>query len=558
MDPDRQEFVDWARGAAVPLATTEPGTGVADLRPLLALVGSARVIGLGEATHGTREFFQLKHRLLEQLVDEAGFDQFHIEASVPEALDIDDYVRTGLGDAEALLAGMRFWVWNTEEVLALIEDLRDRRGAVRFLGVDLQFAPVAVRRLLAIAGRPAQALVADLRPLLDEGLADMWRWVAEPDRDTAGAAFAELVAVAEQAASGEEERVTVQRLAATIDGWRDMARQPDIWDVRAVRDQRMAEHTLGWLGAGRAVVWAHNQHVGRNGFSGRFASMGGHLADKMGGDYVPVGFAFARGGFQAVGSDDRLSDHHVDSPPPGSFEEALAEVGQPLFALDLTAAPQGAARWLAGKPPTRSIGSGFTGEGGTLDLDPREQYDVVIYVEETTAARRMPTAVRVPAEPVTTASEWRNLDFTSATDDGRPTDWVLPEIRVLARYSARCVEVDGAPAVLVARQSSRWRFGKAVLQQRVDATPLRGRRVRVTGELRRDGHPLDGSARLVLDAAGDSDRAVGVGEPAGSSGDWTPTSLELVVPDDATTLTLAFVVTGNDAALARNITVAAV
>jgi len=68
--------LDWIRARAVPLATVEAGHGFADLAPLAAAIGDARIVGLGEATHGTREFFQLKHRLLEWLVSERGFDVF--------------------------------------------------------------------------------------------------------------------------------------------------------------------------------------------------------------------------------------------------------------------------------------------------------------------------------------------------------------------------------------------------------------------------------------------------------------------------------------------------
>jgi hypothetical protein len=64
--------VQWIRSAAIPLATTEPRHGLADLEALRPLVGDARIVSLGEATHGTREFFQLKHRLLEFCVAELG------------------------------------------------------------------------------------------------------------------------------------------------------------------------------------------------------------------------------------------------------------------------------------------------------------------------------------------------------------------------------------------------------------------------------------------------------------------------------------------------------
>ena len=68
---------------------------------------------MGEATHGTHEFFQLKHRMLEFLVERMGFTVFGIEANWPESLAVNDYVLNGNGDPAKALAGFYFWTWNT-------------------------------------------------------------------------------------------------------------------------------------------------------------------------------------------------------------------------------------------------------------------------------------------------------------------------------------------------------------------------------------------------------------------------------------------------------------
>jgi erythromycin esterase len=92
----RQEaaVAEWVRSTAIRLQTVEAGHGFADLQPLKRVVGNARIVSLGEATHGTREFFQLKHRLLEFLATEMGFTIFSIEANLPEAYRLNDYVLT--------------------------------------------------------------------------------------------------------------------------------------------------------------------------------------------------------------------------------------------------------------------------------------------------------------------------------------------------------------------------------------------------------------------------------------------------------------------------------
>lgn len=138
----------WLRTNAVPLKSAEAGNGFADLQPLKKIIGDARLVALGEATHGTREFFQLKHRLLEFLATEMGFTIFAIEANMPEAYRLNDYVLTGAGDPAALLRGMYFWTWDTDEVLQMILWMRrfneSGKGRVEFTGFDMQTAVVAI------------------------------------------------------------------------------------------------------------------------------------------------------------------------------------------------------------------------------------------------------------------------------------------------------------------------------------------------------------------------------------------------------------------------------
>jgi len=137
----------WLRAHAVPLATVEAGSGFADLSKLKASIGTARIVSLGEATHGTREIFQAKHRLVEYLASQAGFTIFSIEANMPEAYRLNEYVLHGKGDPRALIQGMYFWTWNTEEVLAMVEWMRafnaSGKGRLQFTGFDMQTPTVA-------------------------------------------------------------------------------------------------------------------------------------------------------------------------------------------------------------------------------------------------------------------------------------------------------------------------------------------------------------------------------------------------------------------------------
>lgn len=168
---DDRAVSEWIARQAVRLTGVEAGHGFADMQALKEIVGDARIVSLGEATHGTREFFQLKHRMLEFLVTQMGFSIFSIEANMPEAYRLNDYVLTGQGDPAALLRGMYFWTWDTQEVLDMIQWMREYnksgKGRVEFTGFDMQTPTVAAQIVVDFAAKNAPHSVSAIRQAAD-------------------------------------------------------------------------------------------------------------------------------------------------------------------------------------------------------------------------------------------------------------------------------------------------------------------------------------------------------------------------------------------------------
>ena len=125
---------------AHPLRTTEPQGDLGDLRPVGRMVKDARVVGLGEATHGSHEFFAMKHRVFRYLVEEKGFRSFALEGSWSSGLRLNDYVLHGKGDPRRIMReefqDIYSW-WNNTDYLNLLTWMRSyncpasaRSGAV--------------------------------------------------------------------------------------------------------------------------------------------------------------------------------------------------------------------------------------------------------------------------------------------------------------------------------------------------------------------------------------------------------------------------------------------
>jgi erythromycin esterase len=417
--------------ATHPLDTTDPAAEDADLAPVGEALSDARLVGLGEATHGTREFFQLKHRLLRYLVTEHGVRHFAMEANLPEAEALDEYVVHGEGDPREALAGVYFWTWQTESVLAMVEWLREFNEGrplddrVRFHGFDAQYTHGAVERLrehLAAGGVDLPDDVdGDLDTLDDEGdpphdaedvpeRADAAERALPRLRDLLADHRGPLVAATSERAH-EWARRYVDVLEQAIDFAVAIdAMESDVVDagdddeaameqLMRTRDRAMADN-VEWLleraDAEPLVLWAHDAHLNRSAQTDRDSgaaapSLGSHLADAHGDDYRVVGFSFARGGFQAVGEDDDgehgLHEFGLDGPVAGTVDETLAALGEPLAYVDLRAA--GDDDWLAEPRPHFSLGAVYEGDPTEYltEYAYGEAFDGVCFVEETTRAR---------------------------------------------------------------------------------------------------------------------------------------------------------------------------
>lgn len=412
------ETVERLAEHVVPLERSAPGGGSADLGPLADALGDERVVGLGEATHGTREFFQLKHRIVRLLVAELGFRLFGLEANFPEARAVDRYVVSGDGDPEDALGELGYWTWNTEEMLALVEWLRAYNAGrpatekVRFYGYDVQSArghARAIRRFLERVDPDAgDDLAGDLatleagRPGDDPEATKEWLVAAETVATTLETLFGRRGDAYRSETSDREWRL-VRRHRRFVEQVRDLeaAKAFDGADApNGVRDAAMAEN-VSWIldheSVDRIVLWAHNGHVSKGTFGPGDRetgpeTMGHHLRGEFGDDYYALGFEFARGSFRArpdpeTVDDPRVREFSLESVPEGSASAALDGVGDQLFYLDVRTATddRSVREWLGRELRLHNVGAVFfDDERDYASTDLATEFDGVVFVAETT------------------------------------------------------------------------------------------------------------------------------------------------------------------------------
>lgn len=370
--PAPQDVVEWLSAHGTRLAGTDPAAAFDDLAALDAIVGDAKIIALGEATHGTREYFQLKHRIARYLIEKRGFTTFALEANVTECRAIDAYIRGGAGDPRELLKHLYFWVWDTEEVLAMIEWMRAwnadaRHAQVSFVGFDMQTKEVSFESAARFVKMSDPEIHAALQ--------------------TRGAYIAGIETIETRLAALRDVPPAIEDDLRVVRQWLELT--ADISEIKVIRlrDRFMADNIAAHASrAGKLIVWGHNMHIERD---SEFA-MGSYLAKR--GDYVPIGFLFDHGTYNAsptgVDLEDVRRSVDVGPAPPTDIAAAFARTGAELLLVDLRTASGGVAEYLG--RPQLARETGWNISDAKAMAGPRrlaKRFAAVIYVARSTPSR---------------------------------------------------------------------------------------------------------------------------------------------------------------------------
>ncbi len=562
------------RECAHRLEHVDPAAPLEDLAFLRARLGDARVVAMGEATHGTREFFLLKHRLIRYLVERMGFNIVALESSLPDTEALGAYVAGQDIDPRLALAGQRFWTWNTAEVLDLVRWMRNHNASaspdaqVHFVGYDMQSPATSAMRLVELVEGeyPGQGAVwaRRLEPLLTDFNAESFSNRSE--REQAGV-LAHIDALERIAARGGENHIAVLRQAASM-----FSALPDTRKMSDIRDRAMAANVERWLGRygseSKVAVWAHNMHIQKQAspFMGS-TTLGAELAGRFGPRHVSIGFAFDRGGFQGLAPSYELVDHHVESLGPQTMDGALAELGHDLLMVDFREATDDVRGWLSESPGTRCIGSGYSDASAqrvVVRQDPSKSFDLLAFVAGTTPARRnveRPAPPTPPAEPLEAP---KNLYFTGDSAEELP-HWSVDLGRDEGAFRLDVKrDTPGQTVLSLQRLTSPWPWGTATVWQRVNR-PLPAGRAILSAEVRAEALRPNSGAQLFLRA----DHALLAGNvlmhmlPAGAFSTtpvcrdprWTKVELSLDVPEGTEFLTYGFVASGDGTAELKSLAV---
>ena len=411
VDPVTASLVETLNEHLLPLSA-EPTRWTNEELRFLDAVSDHSIVGLGEATHGSAEFFKAKHRILKYLVENHGFKIFAIEADFGESILINEAVLdSNKNQIESLMKEkMHFWTWRTNEVRDLLYWMCDynvgkaEEEKVQYWGVDCQFNtyhPDMVKKDLQDA---SVSFISFANEILSEASAATSNRFYTYSKETFDKYVEKVNALKDSLTKYEVDIVAVGSLIQyqlTLQLVEEIKEVSEVMyyngktnSTRNYRDEYMAKNTA-WLhnyfDGAKIVLWAHNFHVSDYLSAG---SMGHHLKVDFPDDYTALGFLFSKGFFTAVTqSGDQFQGLNRqslnDDPTLGSLNDMMYRAKANVFTVkisDLQSSDAWSQAFLGGIK--------YFQMGAVYNNRPADYYspfnaryfDRLIYFEETTAS----------------------------------------------------------------------------------------------------------------------------------------------------------------------------
>ncbi|MBV9228852.1 MAG: erythromycin esterase family protein, partial [Chloroflexi bacterium] len=370
--------VRWIQQHAIPLRTPTPGGSDADLAPLKQIVGSASIVGLGEETHGTHEFIEIKARLVEFLISNMGFTTLVMENDWGSSKLLDVYINGGPGNLQMIMTKALFGAWQTQEYEQLFAWLRAYNAnpahtvKIHFLGMDLQVFDRndfdTVENYVQTVDPKLSTLVGNLyKPLIANGVGSTsaYRQLAASTKQQYQVQAQQVYDLLQSNQQRYSNASSPQQFALALQNARIIVETATYLNATTSaealahyyqRDTFMAEN-VEWIDehdAGahpKIMVWAHDGHIANDTTYGTQdgRNLGGELRAHYHQSYLPIGTTLYQGTYRTYTFYPSNKVQTISPPSSNTYNYTLGQAGLPLYMLDLRTIPSGAvSNWAQG------------------------------------------------------------------------------------------------------------------------------------------------------------------------------------------------------------------
>ncbi len=309
----------------VPIDNCDPYSASQDLAATKIFFADKKLIAFGEATHGTKEFFMLKHRFFKYLADSLQYKIVFMEAMYNSSQIVNDYILNGTGSQKQVMNAIGFDVYQTIEVWQLIEWLKEFNRAkpteekIRFYGIDMQaiqsgglnlrkyvekIDPTAVSQFDTIAhlfysdtlirqySRSKKGIDPQLKAATNQKLKALENWFEKSKTDYI------------QKSNEQEFALLTYQVKTIIQAFDFYTKLKEGFrGISNFRDSCMAENLkfvlANYKASTKAMLWAHNQHIRKDKIF-QSKPLGYYLQKYYQTDFSSIGFVFHEGRFRAL------------------------------------------------------------------------------------------------------------------------------------------------------------------------------------------------------------------------------------------------------------------
>ncbi|PXX98804.1 hypothetical protein DF185_15620 [Marinifilum breve] len=373
-----------------------------DLSAIDNLVQDKKIIALGEATHGTKEFFTTKHRLIQYLVEEHDFRVFVIEDGYANTHLVNEFV-AGKSELSVETVLSRSWmgVWRTQEVRDMLlwmksfNENRSDSDKVKVYGCDMQWA-----------SSPSKFIRSELKKsnLLDDGTektleylinCNIRKKMSKHEKKEVKHLLAHLNEIALNS-SNDRLKFSIRVLEQCMDV---------LWTSKITvsfsgkRDRYMAENCrrIHEQEGRKVIVWAHNQHIAEHSDNSKQKPMGAHLKDYFGDHYYTFGFGFYTGEYFAYDLEKKkVCPCDAGVPKSDCIDRTFAGAPYENFVLNLKnkELPEELAALVNSTSWSRRAGAAYVKDNNSdLNYCKRklsEGYDALIFIRNSSAVKALP------------------------------------------------------------------------------------------------------------------------------------------------------------------------
>jgi len=359
------------------------------------VISNNKILALGEATHGTKNFVDFRLSIIKKLVGEYGYKAIVTESDFSSTLAMNDYVVFGRGNLKKSLQDMGYWMWNNPDFLKTIEwlrmynDSKDIKDRVHIYGCDMT-VPYIIGDILS--GVQALKMPISAESIAALKLLRTWTTKSIPKNEElllnklGQEISAEILLYNDTSVLKNSLNTILQVISFRLIGSGKVQ--------SAFRDKSMLDN-IKWIygheNEGKLIFLAHNLHIAKSPMIDGWDNVGTLLSRTYGPKYYALGFCFYQGKFRAQ---DRVSGKsavfEIEQFDKKSVELTLKEVDVPNFYLDFSSMKESSLldELVSKKLTVRSIGAVFSNSkrddlATSIDAVLYKVFDGIVFFEKT-------------------------------------------------------------------------------------------------------------------------------------------------------------------------------